>query len=148
MTTAQLVSAGIALQNILFATDLSDYCNHAMDFALEVAHAYQAMPHVVHVFAIQEFVIGGPEAIAAAREATLRDLATLRADLRRGHGYIEGRDYSLSLMEGNVAESILEAAERKNIDLIICATHGHSGLGRVLMDRWRSRYSGNREFRS
>ncbi|MGA7885333.1 MAG: universal stress protein [Acidobacteriaceae bacterium] len=130
--TASVTGAEVGIHQVLIATDLSQYCNLAMSFGLELARAYQSISQVVHVFPVREFVIAGPEAVAAARVATERDLGKLKSDLRE-HGYIEGEDYQLTLMEGEVAEAILEAARRKQVDLILVATHGRSGLGRALM---------------
>ena len=78
-------------------------------------------------------MVAGPEAYAAAKDAARRDLLELKHELRRKHSYLEGEDYHLFLLEGEVAQSILDFAHQKEIDVIVVGTHGRSGLGRALM---------------
>ena len=36
-------------------------------------------------------------------------------------------------MEGDVAQSILDCARQKKVDVIVVGTHGRGGLGKMLM---------------
>ncbi|MGC2112118.1 MAG: universal stress protein, partial [Candidatus Korobacteraceae bacterium] len=44
-----------------------------------------------------------------------------------------GNDYYLYLLEGEVAQALLDFARQHGVDLIVVATHGRRGLGKVLM---------------
>ena len=133
MATAKLTSVGVGIHNVLIATDFSRYSNLALNFGLELAHGHQAKAQVVFVVPTDEFALAGPEAYVAARDAAHRDLLELKDELRKTHPGIEGEDYHLVLLEGPVAESILNFAHQKNMDLIVLGTHGRSGLGKMLM---------------
>jgi len=78
-------------------------------------------------------MIAGPDAFEAAKDVARRDLMELRHELRKKHSYIEGEDYHLFLLEGEVAQAILNFAQQKEIDVIVVGTHGRGGLGRALM---------------
>lgn len=133
MAIAQLTPVGVGIHNVLIATDFSSCSNLALSFGLELSHGYQANAYVVFVVPGDEFMIAGPEASTAAKDAARRDLLELKQELRKKHSYIEGEDYHLFLLEGDVAQSILNFAQQKHIDVIVVGTHGRGGLGRALM---------------
>lgn len=133
MATAQLTPIGVGIHNVLIATDFSRYSNLALNFGLELAHDYQAKAYVVSVIPTDEILLAGPDAYVAAKDATRRDLLELKSELTRAHSYVEGEDYHLYMLEGAVADALLDFARSRQIDLIVVATHGRSGLGKVLM---------------
>ncbi len=133
MVTAQLTPVGVGIHHVLIATDFSTYSNTALKFGLQLARSYSATAHVVFVVPSDEFLIAGPEAYVAAKDAATRDLDELKAELQSKHSYVEGRDYHLCLLEGDVAQTVLDFARNKHIDLIVLGTHGRSGLGKALM---------------
>jgi nucleotide-binding universal stress UspA family protein len=133
MVTAQLTPVAVGIQNVLIATDFSRYSSAALSFGLQVAKAYQGQAYVVSVLPTSEFLLAGPEAYVAAKDAVFRDLVELKSELKRTHSYDEGTDYHLFLLEGDVAQAILDFARQKGIDLIVVGTHGRGGLGKALM---------------
>jgi len=133
MATAQLTPVGVGIHNVLIATDFSHCSNLALSFGLELAHGYLANAYVVFVVPTDQFAVAGPDAYEAAKEVARRDLLELNQELRRAYSYTEGEDYHLFLLEGEVAESILDFAKQKEIDVIVVGTHGRGGLGRALM---------------
>ena len=133
MATAQLNPVGVGIHSVLIATDFSHCSTVAVNFGLELAHEYQAQAHVVFVLPSDDFLIAGPDAYVAAKDAARRDLLELKAELRKTHSFTEGEDYHLFLMEGDVAQSILDCARQKKVDVIVVGTHGRGGLGKMLM---------------
>jgi nucleotide-binding universal stress UspA family protein len=133
MATAQLNPAGVGIHSVLIATDFSCCSTVALNLGLELAHDYQANAHVVFVLPSDDFLIAGPDAYVAAKDAARRDLLELKAELQRTHGYRGGEDYHLFLMEGDVAQSILDCARQKKVDMVVVGTHGRGGLGKMLM---------------
>ena len=133
MVSAQLTPIGVGIHNVLIATDFSRYSNVALNFGLELAHDYHATAYVAAVIPTDEILIAGPDAYLAAKDATRRDLLELKAEVARVHSFVEGKDYHLYMLEGAVAEALLDFAHSKQIDLIVVATHGRSGLGKVLI---------------
>jgi len=133
MVTAQLTPISVGIHNVLIATDFSRCSNQALDTGLKLAKSYEAQAYVVMVVPSDEFMIAGPEAYVAAKDAARRDLEGLKTELQSTHSYIEGSDYHLYLLEGDVAQSILTFASETHIDLIVLGTHGRGGLGKALM---------------
>lgn len=133
MSTAQLTPVGVSLQNVLIATDFSQCSDAALIFGLSLAKAYTANAYVISVVPASQFLLADPSAYVAAKDAAFRDLVALKADLKREYSYEEGKDYHICLLEGNVAEVILEFARQKAADLIVLGTHGRAGLSKALM---------------
>ena len=131
MVTAQLTPVGVGIHNVLIATDFSTYSNAALNFGLQLAKSYEAAAYVVFVVPADDFLIAGPEAFVAAKEAASRDLQQLEADLHGVHSL--GPNCHFCLLEGDVAQTILNFAHRKHIDLIVLGTHGRGGIGKALM---------------
>ena len=132
MATAQLTPVGVGIRNVLIATDCSEFSNTALAFGLQLATGVQAKAYVISVLPCDTFLLSGPEAYVGVRDATERDLAGLKTALLRD-GYREGEDYQLSLLEGDVIQSILDFAYQRQIDLIVVGTHGRGGLGKMIM---------------
>ena len=69
------------------------------------------------------------EIVAAEQRATARDeLAALETELRAA-GFAR---VAVELAEGHAGDAILAAVARRHADLVVMATHGRGGLGRVL----------------
>jgi nucleotide-binding universal stress UspA family protein len=133
MVTAQLNPVGVGIHSVLIATDFSRCSAVAVNYGLELAHEYQAKANLVFVLPSADFLMAGPDAYVAAKDAARRDLLELKAGLRHTHSYTEGEDYHLLLMEGEAAQSILDCARQNQADMIVVGTHGRGGLGKVLM---------------
>ncbi|MGA2903227.1 MAG: universal stress protein [Candidatus Korobacteraceae bacterium] len=133
MATAQLTAVRVGIQNVLIATDFSRCSNAALNFGLHLAKAYRAQAHVVFVIPTDQFLLAGPDAYVAAKDAAHRDLEQLDAELRRTDSPAQGENYHLYLLEGDVAQAILDFVHQKHIDLIVVGTHGRGGLGKALI---------------
>ncbi len=133
MLTAQLNPVGVGIHHVLIATDFSRCSSVAVNLGLELAHEYHAKASVVFVLPSDNFLLAGPDAYLAAKDAARRDLLQLKSELRQTYSYIEGEDYHLLLMEGEAAQSILDCALENKADMIVVGTHGRSGLGKILM---------------
>lgn len=133
MTTAEITPVEVGIHNVLIATDCSHYSNQALNFGLNLTHGYHAKACIVFVVPGDEFMVAGAEAYAAAKDAAHRDLLELKHELRTKFAYVEGKDYQLFLLEGDIAQSILDFARQNKNDLVVLGTHGRSGLGKMLM---------------
>ena len=133
MVTAQLNPVGVGIHNVLIATDFSRYSTVAMNFGLALAQEYHAKADIVFVLPSNDFLIAGPDAYVAAKDAAERDLEELKSELQQTQPCNESRDYHLLFMEGDPAESILDCAREKNVDMVVVGTHGRGGLGKMLM---------------
>ncbi len=133
MATAQLASKSVSIKNVLIATDFSHHSDPALHYGLELAHLYGAQAEIAYVVPTDEFVLAGPEALHAAREAARRDLLDFKARLRHAGALVEDVDYHLTMLEGSVADCLLQCASEKKIDLLVVGTHGRRGLGKFII---------------
>jgi nucleotide-binding universal stress UspA family protein len=133
MVTAQLAPAGVGIHNVLIATDFSQCSDRILEYGISLSKDYQAKAYVAFVVPSDEFLLAGPDAYVAAKDAARRDLIDLKAELLRAHSYVEGKDYHLYMLEGDAAQAILDFAQLKKTDLIVLGTHGRGGLSKALL---------------
>jgi len=133
MASAQLTPAGVGIRNVLIAADFSQCSTAAFEFGLQLLKTYGANGHIVFVVPDEPYRLAGPETYVAAKDAALRDLDALRADLRQTHGELPEDRYRLYLLDGDVAEAIVNFARKKAVDLIVMGTHGRGGLRKALL---------------
>ena len=127
----------IDLKNILYPTDFSDLSLKACLYALSFAEAYDAQLHCIHVVdeACQYWVSLGPESVPMGPPP--EDLGGLAekqlADFKIAHlGGLKTPPITEGLF-GKPHVQICEYAAEKEIDLIVIATHGRSGISHALM---------------
>ncbi|PKL81576.1 MAG: universal stress protein [Ignavibacteriae bacterium HGW-Ignavibacteriae-3] len=121
------------IQNILAPIDFSDYSKNALKYAVQFARDFKAKLFLVYVvepmiypadFSMGQIAIPSTDIDLHTRaEEELKNLAkSINSDLivetmiRTGKPFVE----------------IIEAAKEKDIDLIILATHGHTGVEHLL----------------
>jgi nucleotide-binding universal stress UspA family protein len=122
------------IKNILFPTDLSDYNATALAYASVLASESGAKLHILHVDDLQdisadlvEFGYAYPTPLddndrAKVQEA-LREVTPTLGHVAFEHHYLRGAP----------AREILEFAKSKDVDLIVMASHGRTGLARLVM---------------
>jgi nucleotide-binding universal stress UspA family protein len=120
------------VKRILSATDFSEASKQALDVAVAVARKYGAEIYLVNVVApiphlpassTYEFDVRKYEGLLHAEAEKLLAALAEAASGPRIHTIVS---------EGDAAEGILRAAEENQIDLIVIATAGRTGLGRAL----------------
>lgn len=122
------VSLMLAVHTILFPTDFSENADQAFPLACSLARDCGARLVVLYVMPplLERERLDArqhPEEYYAGLWKALRELRTPDENV-----HVEHR-----LEEGNAAEKILEVAEEIQAGLIVMATHGRTGLGRVLL---------------
>lgn len=127
----------MTLDNILIPTDFSACADHALSHAVEVADRFGARLHILHV--VNEL---DPDwygiTDAQERAVKLRDQIKTEARERldelapdKEHGDFE-TTVSLQL-SFDVADSINEYVEEREIDLVVMGTHGRQGIDRLML---------------
>jgi universal stress protein A len=125
----------IRLQRILMTTDFSAHSAAAMKYACELAAKFEAELHLLHTLEIHpitspDFGMGlalpryAEESRSAAEKAMTKLLEPQWA---------AGRKAVHAIVEGSPRAEIVRYARDKDIDLIVIATHGRSGLTHVLI---------------
>jgi nucleotide-binding universal stress UspA family protein len=133
MATTQLNTTDVGIRNVLITTDFSRQSSDIISAGLDLSRVYGARAYIMNVLSRDEFTLAGFEAYAAAREAARRDLLDLERELTGKYSSEEPGGYEVLMAEGDVAESILECACKRHIDLIVMGTHGRSGLSKMLL---------------
>jgi nucleotide-binding universal stress UspA family protein len=122
------------IQRILFPTDFSHYNDAALQYASTLAADADASLYIVHVDEMQDLhaTMGEAGYIIAAAVAEegrpevrkrLEDVVPKNKTVAYEHYYFKG----------SPVNEIVEFAERENVDLIVMASHGRTGLSRLLM---------------
>ena len=127
----------IKLENILCPTDFSDLSLKACTYAVSFAQAYQARLHCIHVVdeAYQYWVSLGPESMPLGPPP--EDLTGLAENKLRDFksSYLANLPHEpiTAALFGRPFIRICDYAAENQIDLIVIATHGRSGIGHALM---------------
>jgi nucleotide-binding universal stress UspA family protein len=107
-----------ALRSVLVATDFSDAANRA------IPYAFSLLPAGGTVY------VGEPPHVTEQE----RELRKRLHQLVPRNGDADGRTVQVEILTGHdVAETLLKAAERLNVDVLCLGTHGRSGLKTSLM---------------
>jgi nucleotide-binding universal stress UspA family protein len=114
------------LRTILFATDFSERSEAAFPLACALARDQQARLIVLYVDPPAAF---HGEVVDRASDDYYR---RLHNELHR-YQAPEGVPVEHRLEEGKVVPGILRVAKEENCDLIVLATHGRSGIRRLLV---------------
>ncbi|MDP3879057.1 MAG: universal stress protein [Dehalococcoidales bacterium] len=125
---------------ILVCLDGSNLAEQILPYAIEQATHFNSK-----VILLQAFSISSNIAAAEASEASVVGADLIREEAQRleteARVYLEkiakslqekGLDVTCVVLQGQAGETIINYAQKENINLIALATHGHSGLGRVI----------------
>ena len=127
----------IDLKEILYPTDFSDLSLKACTYALSFAQAYQARLHCIHVVdeAYQYWVSLGPESVPIGPPPeNLTGVAEKQLDgFKSSHLCGLKKEPITAALFGRPFVEICEYAKEREIDLIVMATHGRSGISHALM---------------
>ena len=125
----------IRLQKILLSTDFSDYSAAATKYACELATKFDAELHLLHTLELHLSSAPGfgmglalPTYINESRAAAEKSLAGV-LDPK----WSAGRTVIQALVEGSPKAEIVRYARKQEIDLIVLATHGRTGLSHVII---------------
>jgi nucleotide-binding universal stress UspA family protein len=121
----------VLLKRILCATDFSDFSNHAIPYGIALAREFKAKLYVSHVIDLSSAAIYG-EAVFALEEQQSRMTSYAHKEMTRLMGQ-ETLDWEPLITVGNPANEIARLAADKQVDLAIGASHGRSGLKRLIL---------------
>lgn len=121
----------IQLKNILCTTDFSDFSNYAIPYAIRLAKEFNAKLYVCHVVDITTVAAyDGAVVQWVDQQKAITEYAQEQLNQLMGE---PSPDVEQLVVEGHPVDDITRIAEEKQIDLAIAATHGRSGLKRVVL---------------
>lgn len=117
---------------IIVTTDLSEYSLRALPYAIGLAERFDAKLKVVSVnepaIQVTDVAFVGVEDSRRERADVTREaLARVIANLP------DSIDVETTVLDGPVVDQIVNYAREINADLIVCCTHGRTGLAHALM---------------
>jgi universal stress protein A len=125
----------LSIRRILFPTDFSEPAEYAWPYALTFAQEFGAEVHLVHVvtppprlteaYAVDFNPEGTVQALAAEASASIDQ----QVEAAKSRGLIFSREVRV----GVDYREIIDYATKHDIDLIVMATHGRTGLAHVLL---------------
>ncbi len=130
------------VQQVLFATDFSEYSHQARDFACQLAEKFGARLHVIHV--VHNLAIEVPEfGMGLAFPGYLENLSEVKHELAAKaqvtlakeltENFKEDHNVLFAIQFGIPDVEIVKYANQNAIDLIVMGTHGRSGISHVLV---------------
>jgi len=129
-------------KKILICLDGSHLAEQILPYAIEQATRFNA-----RLLLLQVITVPSTAAVAAVPEAGVPTFTApmieeqIRAKESDAIAYLQGAaqqlrskglQVELAILQGVPGETIVRYAEKNEIDLIAIATHGHSGLGRLV----------------
>lgn len=121
------------IQSILFPTDFSHYNDAALEYASKLAAEAGARLHIVHVHDVRDFSATMGEASYLYSSNWQEELEEARERLAMILPTRTNVWYEHHCLTGPADEKIVTLAADKHIDLIVMASHGRTGLSRLLM---------------
>jgi glycine betaine transporter len=121
-------------RSILVPLDFSEYSEHALDYAVELAAKLDAKVHLLNVIGVP--ALGVPELGIALTASVIdglvqehQDALDRIAEPRRARATIG----EVLLRTGDAREVILQTREEVGADLIVMGTHGRRGVMHALL---------------
>ncbi len=119
------------IRRILLATDLSPASEEAGLQALDLAHDLGAELLIVSVIDVRSLRLPGGrfgarvDQVRSSREASAQELAS--------RGRAAGVRVTFLIWEGDPGESIVDAAQSEQVDLVVVGSHGRGSVGRFFL---------------
>ncbi len=126
------VAPGQAFRRILVPVDFSEPSRLAIDHATELAGTYGAEVDLLHVveevslptaYGVEPIGFAVPEIVDNSEKALAR-----MAEEEIGYEHV-----AVEVRPGYPSTTILDYVDERNVDLVVIATHGRTGLDRLLM---------------
>ena len=138
---APAVGSLLNIRRILVPIDFSVHSKNALRYAVPMAESFGASLHLVYVVepTVYPADLGFGQVVLPGVEEELRDkgLDELRKLIEREIG---DRAKATSVVRtGKPHQEILREAEEREVDLIIVASHGHTGVEHILFGSTASR---------
>jgi nucleotide-binding universal stress UspA family protein len=116
------------IRHILVPTDFSEPSTQAVTYAFELAQTVGAQLSLLHVIEVPAYAIEVSLPLEHLEQDARRELARILPEAETAHVAVT------RLVEMGVpAQRILETATAEQVDLIVMATHGRTGLSHLVL---------------
>jgi nucleotide-binding universal stress UspA family protein len=129
----------VKYRNLLVPIDFSEHSKKTVEYAMQLASFTGARIKILHVSqmpenpaALYEGIYVDPDSLQSSLENARRE-ANQKLLLVTEQIHAKGVDAQPILRAGNPQEEIVSVANEMDADLIVIGSHGHGGLGRLLL---------------
>ena len=126
-----IAGSQVSLKNILYATDFSRYSDAALPFALSIARRYGSKIFAVHVVSLSPFANTSPT--QAWQALVAQGVREAQETMSRAEGRWSHVPHETLLRKGEIWGELSKLIQEKEIDLVVCGTHGRTGVSKILM---------------
>lgn len=126
--------SGLAVRNVLFATDFSAVSEAALPYATAICRRFGSTLHLVHVLSDTGLLMmsGGIDYVSLG--TIYEDAHTEAKEKLDGIALQLGElPHRCHVRHGPVGKNLAEIIEANRIDLIVVGTHGRGGIGKLLL---------------
>ena len=121
----------VNIKTIVCTTDFSDFSNRAVPFGVALAKEFGAKLYLCHVIDLSSVAMYGEGfSDPLMLESKIREYAHEHLQDLIGDADI---DWESLTSVGHTADEITQIAKEKGADLVVSATHGRSGLKRLIL---------------
>lgn len=121
----------VQIKNILCATDFSDFSNRTIPYGVALAKEFDAKLYVCHVIDFSSIAIYGEFQLNPVdQQVRIKKQAAEQLDQLIGKQPVK---WEPLISAGHIADELSRLVEEKEIDLVIAATRGRSGLKRFIL---------------
>ncbi len=134
------VCATLGFENLLLATDGSEYAEAAIHEAVNIAKVCSSRIFVLSVVEFNaEYAALAPKLIEKAENETREHLESVKSKISK-----EGIECEIIMHQGEEAyKFIVDEAKQRKMDMIVMGSHGRTGLKRLLMGSVTARVIGH-----
>jgi nucleotide-binding universal stress UspA family protein len=118
-------------KRIVCATDFSDFSNRTVNYGIKLAKEFDSKIYVCHVIDLSSVAIYGEFQLdpVGLQNRVMKDASEQLEELiGKQH-----KEWEPLITVGHAADEISRIVEEKNIDLVVAATRGRSGLKRLIL---------------
>ena len=132
VSNKQVPESAMNIKSILLPTDFSHYNDAALEYASKLAAEAKATLHIVYVHDVRELNAAAGEASYLFAATWEKEKLSAVRRLNKVTPTVTGVTYEHYCPVGDPVSEILALADEKNADLVVMASHGRSGLSRLL----------------
>jgi nucleotide-binding universal stress UspA family protein len=131
---ASKVSSSLHFRRILVPIDFSTYSKNALRFAVPMARAFGASLHLVYVVepTIYPADLGFGQVVLPGVEEELREKGAGELKKLVEREIPDAVKATTVVRTGKPHQEIIREAQERDVDLIIVASHGHTGVEHIL----------------
>jgi nucleotide-binding universal stress UspA family protein len=122
----------VSLTKILVTTDFSAVSDRALDYAIAVAHRYDARIYLAHVITPDPFQFAEPQLAQATYEKVRQAAEEGVTDILIS-GKLRGVPHEVLMEEGSVWPTLEKMIVEHEIDLVVAGTHGRGKVQKILI---------------